>query len=515
MKISDNGITKYISNGLGNVIAEIDGVGLLQNKYVYGNGQKLVKLKRNNVVPVGSPFENNLEVATNMSNAHGASFSIVDDRMEGSKSVKSTITYDASFNFANFNFNMTSQYNADSYPYIHVWVKPLDNTDWIRFYVEDMTAGGSLYDWLQGDMDGDGKFEVGTDLVAGKWNELWLDLGNVIHQGHTDSGAGRQVKTFHVHTNAPLSSSDPDVEFLWDHVYVTDEPYTVNYFHNDYLGSVRVITDDAGTVVWSRDYYPFGEERSVTGTGNDYTYEGHEKDTEIDLWNNQARFFNDDGRFTAVDPLWTKYPSLSPYVRVANNPLKYVDPFGLDKVYYGVNGNHLETIEDDDISEVYVRGDQFENGEYLLGTEDEFNQFVATVYSESSGDITESAAIANVINNRSQHSGRSISDIIENTRIYGYNNNDYNRVFGSTSNAESRLVGSRAGVINSLRGGPDYSGGAYFWEGTGFLRSGYFVKGLNANPAVWNIIMTLGGNRGTTFMKYNPTHPQYGNNVWP
>lgn len=76
------------------------------------------------------------------------------------------------------------------------------------------------------------------------------------------------------------------------------------------------------------DYYPFGGERSVTGTRNDYTYEGHEKDTEIGLWNNKARFFNEDGRFTEVDPLWTKYPSLSPYVHVANNPLKFVDPYG-------------------------------------------------------------------------------------------------------------------------------------------------------------------------------------------
>ena len=48
--------------------------------------------------------------------------------------------------------------------------------------------------------------------------------------------------------------------------------------YNDYLGSARVMTDDAGSVVWSRDYYPFGGERSVTGTGNDFTYEGYEKD---------------------------------------------------------------------------------------------------------------------------------------------------------------------------------------------------------------------------------------------
>ena len=59
-------------------------------------------------------------------------------------------------------------------------------------------------------------------------------------------------------------------------------------FNDVCLGSVRVITDKFGTILWSRDYYPFGGDRSVTGTGNNYTYEGHEKDTEIELWNNQA-----------------------------------------------------------------------------------------------------------------------------------------------------------------------------------------------------------------------------------
>ena len=37
------------------------------------------------------------------------------------------------------------------------------------------------------------------------------------------------------------------------------------------------MTDDAGSVIWRMDYYPFGGERSVTGTGSDYNYEGHER----------------------------------------------------------------------------------------------------------------------------------------------------------------------------------------------------------------------------------------------
>lgn len=45
----------------------------------------------------------------------------------------------------------------------------------------------------------------------------------------------------------------------------------------------------------------------------------------------EIRHLTDDpniGRWLSVDPMADKYPSLSPYVYCANNPLKYVDPSG-------------------------------------------------------------------------------------------------------------------------------------------------------------------------------------------
>ena len=119
------------------------------------------------------------------------------------------------------------------------------------------------------------------------------------------------------------------------------------FIHNYYLGSVRHISNECGAVIWSRDYYPFGKTRLASGTNelNAYTYEGKFKDLETDLWYNTARYFNDQGRFTQVDPMWAKYPSLSPYVRVANNPLKLVDPTG--KVVEFTNEEDAKKVRDE------------------------------------------------------------------------------------------------------------------------------------------------------------------------
>lgn len=51
----------------------------------------------------------------------------------------------------------------------------------------------------------------------------------------------------------------------------------------------------------------------------------------LNQYDYQARFLdNAYGRFTSIDPMGEKYYSWSPYVYVMNNPLKYVDPTGMD-----------------------------------------------------------------------------------------------------------------------------------------------------------------------------------------
>ena len=60
-----------------------------------------------------------------------------------------------------------------------------------------------------------------------------------------------------------------------------------------------------------------------------YTFSAKEKDSETNLSYFGARYYSSDlSIWLSVDPMSAKYPSLSPYVYCANNPLKYIDPNG-------------------------------------------------------------------------------------------------------------------------------------------------------------------------------------------
>lgn len=46
-------------------------------------------------------------------------------------------------------------------------------------------------------------------------------------------------------------------------------------------------------------------------------------------WYDYSARHKDDWRFTTIDPLAEKYPSISPYAYCNNNPIKFVDPTGM------------------------------------------------------------------------------------------------------------------------------------------------------------------------------------------
>jgi RHS repeat-associated protein len=119
----------------------------------------------------------------------------------------------------------------------------------------------------------------------------------------------------------------------------------VSYLTTDNLGTPRINTDQNGNITARHDYYPFGEEIYTAQRTQGLGYVGdtvrqkftsYERDIESNLDFAQARYYsNQHGRFTSVDPLMASARASNPktwnrYTYALNNPLKYIDPDGMD-----------------------------------------------------------------------------------------------------------------------------------------------------------------------------------------
>ncbi|MCK4788902.1 MAG: RHS repeat protein, partial [Desulfobacteraceae bacterium] len=122
------------------------------------------------------------------------------------------------------------------------------------------------------------------------------------------------------------------------------------YYLNDRLGTPQLMTDDTGTVVWEASYKPFGEAtiNPKSSVVNNFRFPGQYYDEETGLHYNYFRYYDPrTGRYLTPDPSHSVQPrgSIIPYLTpyllntpqelslfayVTGNPLKYVDPDGLN-----------------------------------------------------------------------------------------------------------------------------------------------------------------------------------------
>ncbi|WP_319561736.1 RHS repeat-associated core domain-containing protein [Marispirochaeta sp.] len=125
------------------------------------------------------------------------------------------------------------------------------------------------------------------------------------------------------------------------------------YYHTDHLGTIEAVTDASGTEVWSANYSAFGEVLATSGSlDQEPVYTGKSYDEEVGLYYFNARWYDPElGRFTSEDPI---QDGVNWYIYVSNNPLKFVDPTGLDPSYAGMSTK--------DVNE-YYSGDDSDEGD--------------------------------------------------------------------------------------------------------------------------------------------------------
>jgi RHS repeat-associated protein len=109
----------------------------------------------------------------------------------------------------------------------------------------------------------------------------------------------------------------------------------------DRMGSVRQITNLAGSVLDTITYDPFGGVASESGPsyGDRYKYTGREYDSTSQLQYSRARYYDGStGRWLSEDPLGFSAGDVNLYRYVWNAPTGYVDPMGTDGGGVGQGG---------------------------------------------------------------------------------------------------------------------------------------------------------------------------------
>jgi len=143
-----------------------------------------------------------------------------------------------------------------------------------------------------------------------------------------------------------------------------DEPFvrqsrTNEYYHVDALGSTLDLTDETGAVTTNYEYEAFGKTTVSGSSTNPFQYTGRENDgTNLYFYRtryyNTNRFVSEDqlsiessillrkriqsdiqigefARMTYISKIFYTSGSFNPYLYVLENPIRYRDPFGLDK----------------------------------------------------------------------------------------------------------------------------------------------------------------------------------------
>ena len=123
------------------------------------------------------------------------------------------------------------------------------------------------------------------------------------------------------------------------------------YYLKDYQGNNRVVLNQNGVVQQVNHYYPYG---SLMGEGfnassQPYRYGGKELVTleGLNISDFGARWLDSpSGSFTTMDPLCENFTQYSPYIYSLGNPIKYIDPNGMDVTIVGGSNSIITIVTD-------------------------------------------------------------------------------------------------------------------------------------------------------------------------
>jgi RHS repeat-associated protein len=218
---------------------------------------------------------------------------------------------------------------------------------------------------LPSSYDADGNLVTKNVTTTSQWKYSWNVLGNLIYvtnntgtQGWYEyDGLSRRVESREGPSDTLYAYLGTETLYQATNAHVSDMLYAeglrvanvtsqgIYYYHQDGLGSVRLITDSTtkANVVYSDNYQPFGQDNGVPGgvASNTYRYTDRQWSSGVGLYYDNQRWYDPaQGRFISTDPLpgYKANPqSLNPYVYVVNQPTRLRDPSGMTFCWEGTD----------------------------------------------------------------------------------------------------------------------------------------------------------------------------------
>ncbi len=133
--------------------------------------------------------------------------------------------------------------------------------------------------------------------------------------------------------NQSVALPNPVVESNLNSFAFAPNLYDAYFYHSDHLGSSNYISNNTGIVSQHTEYLPFGEtfvDEHLNSHNTPFKFNAKEFDDETGNYYYGARYYNPKwSTWLSVDPLVEQ--TFEPYNYVGNNPIRFIDPTGMNK----------------------------------------------------------------------------------------------------------------------------------------------------------------------------------------
>ena len=169
------------------------------------------------------------------------------------------------------------------------------------------------------------------------YNAVLTELGNHdVPQGWIQTP--RPNTTPNTNPGPPISWNDPsnpdDPQAGYGYIVNDTTKEETFFYHSDHLGSTFYITDDNANITQYDAYLPYGElliDEHSSSEDLPYKFNGKQFDEETGLYYYGARYMNPMASiWYGVDPMTEKYPNVYSYCFTLNNPIRFIDEYGLE-----------------------------------------------------------------------------------------------------------------------------------------------------------------------------------------